>query len=88
MTDGEELILQMTDTPFAFTAIPYTPWQLEQAMHREELPQPVRTVITVCGAMRGVGGIDSWGSDVEEAYRISAEKEHYCSFEMIKGETK
>lgn len=86
MAGGEELILQRTDVPFAFSAIPYTPGQLEQAMHREELPQPVRTVITVCGAMRGVGGIDSWGSDVEAAYQISAEKELYCSFEMFGGE--
>jgi beta-galactosidase len=25
--------------------------------------------------MRGVGGIDSWGANVEEAYRVSAEKD-------------
>ena len=73
--NGGQLRLEMCETPFAFSAIPYTPAQLDQAAHREELPEPVRTVITVCGAMRGVGGIDSWLSDVEEAYHISGEED-------------
>ena len=63
-----------------FTSIPYTPQQLEQAMHRDELPRPVRTVVTVCGAMRGVGGIDSWGADVERAYQVSVEQDWEFSF--------
>ncbi len=71
------------ENPFAFSAVPYTPWQLEQAAHREELPEPVRTVVTVCGAMRGVGGIDSWGSDVELPYRISGERDLGFSFRML-----
>lgn len=73
--NGAQLRLEMCETPFAFSAIPYTPAQLDQAAHKEELPEPVRTVITVCGAMRGVGGIDSWLSDVEEAYHVSAEED-------------
>ncbi|MCI8401623.1 MAG: beta-galactosidase [Lachnospiraceae bacterium] len=74
-TGQARLCMEMCETPFFFSAIPYTPQQLEQAAHREELPRPVRTVVTLCGAMRGVGGIDSWGSDVEEAYRVSAEED-------------
>ena len=31
-------------------------------------------------AVRGVGGIDSWGSDVEDAYHIDAEKDITYSF--------
>ena len=82
MPDGGTLKLEMADTPFAFSAIPYTPQQLEQAAHREELPQSVRTVVTVCGTMRGVGGIDSWGADVEDAYQISGEKDAVFSFQI------
>jgi len=80
MSDGAKLELEKLGKPFAFSAIPCTPQQLEQAMHREELPQPVRTVVTVCGAMRGVGGIDSWLSDVEPAYHVSSEKDLTLSF--------
>ncbi len=78
--DGSRLTLEMEGRPFAFSAIPYTPQQLEQAAHREELPRPVRTVVTVCGAMRGVGGIDSWGADVEEPYRVSGERDLALDF--------
>ena len=74
------LVLEMTDAPFAFSAIPYTPRQLEQATHKEELPRPVRTVVTVCGAMRGVGGIDSWGSNVEKRFRLDSKKDICLSF--------
>ena len=79
--DGGSLELEM-DAPLAFSALPYTPWQLAEAAHREELPRPVRTVVTLCGAMRGVGGIDSWGSDVEEPYRVSGEKDLSFSFRL------
>ncbi len=79
---GKDLVLEMGERPFAFSAIPYTPWQLEQASHREELPVPVHTVVTVCGAMRGVGGIDSWRSDVEPAYRVASEEDIAFSFRV------
>ena len=48
--------------------------------HHEELPPARRTVLCIYGAVRGVGGIDSWGSDVEEAYHISAEDDIKYSF--------
>ncbi len=80
MPDGTKLTLEMADAPFAFSAVPYTPQQLEQAAHLEELPRPVRTVVTIYGAMRGVGGIDSWGSDVESAYQVHGEQDMGFSF--------
>ncbi|MCI8538021.1 MAG: beta-galactosidase [Oscillospiraceae bacterium] len=80
MADGGTLALE--GESFAFSALPHTPRQLEQAAHREELPRPVRTVITVCGAMRGVGGIDSWGSDVEAPYHVSGEADIHLSFSV------
>ena len=36
--------------------------------------------LCVYGAVRGVGGIDSWGSDVEDEYHISAEEDIRYSF--------
>ena len=60
---------------FAFACIPYTAMELENATHQEELPPARRTVLTVLGAVRGVGGINSWGADVEPPYHISAEED-------------
>ena len=68
------------DTPFAFSALPNTAQELESAAHRDELPRTGRTVLTIMGAVRGVGGIDSWGTDVEPSYRISGEEDHAVSF--------
>ena len=64
----------------AFACLPYTAPELENATHHEELPPPRRTVLTVLGAVRGVGGIDSWGTDVEPAYHISAEEDIVYGF--------
>ena len=65
---------------FAFSCLPYTAQELENATHQEELPPARRTVLCICGKVRGVGGIDSWGADVEEAYRIDATKDITFSF--------
>ena len=74
------LKIEKTDEPFAFSCLPYTAEEIENATHYEELPPARRTVLCVCGAVRGVGGIDSWGSDVEEPYRINAENVISYSF--------
>ena len=74
------LTLRMAEEPFAFSALPNTPQELENAAHRDELPCTGRTVLSVLGAVRGVGGIDSWGTDVEPACRLSGEANHRVSF--------
>ena len=77
------LTLEKAEKPFFFSAIPYTPAQLEQAQHVWELPGHCRTTVTVASDMRGVGGIDSWGTDVESAYRVSGEEDHYLRFRVM-----
>lgn len=72
--------IEKTDKNFSFSCLPYTATEIENATHQEELPPARRTVLCVYGAVRGVGGIDSWGSDVEKAYHISAEEDITYSF--------
>lgn len=74
------LRIEMKDEKFAFSCLPYTAEEIENATHQEELPPVRRTVLGIYGAVRGVGGIDSWGSDVEPAYHISGEKDIHYSF--------
>ena len=80
---GETLSVEQKEEPFVFSAIPYTPQQLDQAQHKWELPKPCRTVVTICSDMRGVGGIDSWMSDVEAAYRVSGEDDHVLNIRVL-----
>lgn len=75
-------VRQHGDQPFAFSCLPYTAAELENATHIEELPLARRTVLTLFGAVRGVGGIDSWGADVEDAYHVSAETDHDFTVEI------
>lgn len=77
---AETLRIEQADHTFSFSCLPYTSTEIENATHHEELPPARRTVLCVYGAVRGVGGIDSWGSDVEEAYRIIAEEDISYSF--------
>ena len=76
----QTLKIGSTEKPFAFSCIPYTASEIENATHHEELPPARRTVLCVYGAVRGVGGIDSWGSDVQEDCRIDAGKDIEYSF--------
>lgn len=77
------LRFEKVGTPFAFSCLPYTALELESATHQEELPPARRTVACILGAVRGVGGIDSWGSDVEEQWHIDGEKDIVYSFAVV-----
>ena len=77
------LRIEAAEEDFAFSCLPYTAAELENASHQEELPPARRTVLCVCGAVRGVGGIDSWGADVESEYQIDAEKDISYSFRIV-----
>lgn len=70
----------MNQKPFSCSVLPYTPMELENALHQEELPESLRTVVSILGFMRGVGGIDSWGSNVEDEYQLESGRDYEYSF--------
>ena len=45
-----------------FSALPYTPHEIENAAHSFELPQVHYTVVRVSAKQMGIAGDDSWGS--------------------------
>ena len=77
---AQVLRIEKNENAFSFSCLPYTASEIENATHHEELPPARRTVLCIYGAVRGVGGIDSWGSDVEEAYHINATEDIFYSF--------
>lgn len=79
------LSVEMNDQPFAFSCLPYTAMELEAATHIEELPLARRTVLSVYGAVRGVGGIDSWGADVQPPYRLFADVDRTFTVQIHPG---
>lgn len=68
------LKFEALDKPFQFTVLPYNETQLEEARHMEELPKPYYTFVKIMAEQMGVGGDDSWGAQVHDAYRISGDK--------------
>ncbi len=79
-SNNETLRIIMADTPFHFSVLQNTSEELEHATHREELPNTGRSTLSIFSHMRGVGGIDTWGSDVEEAYHVWAKKDLTLTF--------
>ena len=54
----------------SFSALPYTPHELENAAHHYELPQVHYTVVRVAQQQMGVSGDDSWGARVHPEYLV------------------
>ena len=58
-----------------FSALPYTPHELENAAHGFELPPVCYTVVKASARQMGVGGDDSWGARTHDEYLIDVSKE-------------
>ena len=63
-----------------FSALPYTPHELENAMHPYELPQVHYTVVRVAKQQMGVGGDDSWGAQTHPEYLIPVDQKLEFTF--------
>ena len=67
-----------------FSALPYTPHEIENAAHEYELPRVHYTVVRAALAQMGVGGDDSWGARVHPEYCIDVNKKLEFRF-IFKG---
>ena len=57
-----------------FSALPYTPHEIENASHAYELPPVHSTVVRVAKGQMGVAGDDSWGAKTLPQYLIDTSK--------------
>lgn len=63
-----------------FSALPWTPFEVENALHPVDLPPIQRTVLRPAMMRRGVGGDDSWGAMTHPEYRLPAGEELEFTF--------
>lgn len=75
---GRGMIFEGAD--LSFSALPYTPHEIESAMHAYELPQVHYTVVRVAKAQMGIAGDDSWGALVHPEYHIDVTEPLEFSF--------
>ena len=77
---GRGIRFEMDKEPMMFSALPYTPHEMENAMHPYELPQIHYTVIRVAKGQMGIGGDDSWGAYTHPEYLLNADGKMEFSF--------
>ena len=65
---------------FSFKYLENSDFEIENATHKEELPNSGKNHLTICGFTRGVGGDDSWGAPVHEPYVLKSDKQYTFSF--------
>ena len=79
---GRGMMFEMTgeNGPMSFSALPYTPHELENAFHSYELPNIHYTVVRVSKGQMGIGGDDSWGAKTHKEYLLPLENKMKFSF--------
>ena len=83
---GRGMLFEMDEHngPMMFSALPYTPHEMENAMHPYELPEVHYTVVRAAKGQMGIGGDDSWGARTHEEYLLKTDKKMEFSF-VFKG---
>ena len=83
---GRGMLFEMDkeNGPMMFSALPYTPHEIENAMHPYELPAIHYTVVRAAKAQMGVGGDDSWGARTHAEYLLDTNGKMKFSF-VFKG---
>lgn len=72
--NGAGLNFTATENPFEMSVLPYNAHELDNAMHRDELPDPTYTWVRIAAKQMGVGGDDSWGAPVHKEFKINSEE--------------
>ena len=83
---GRGMLFEMDpeNGPMMFSALPYTPHEMENAMHPYELPEVHYTVVRAAKGQMGIGGDDSWGARTHEEYLLKSDEKMTFSF-VFKG---
>lgn len=83
-SNGEGLCFNYNDKPFELSVLPYSAYEIENAMHIDELPNVNYTWVRIIAKQMGIGGDDSWGAPVHDQYLIPSNKDIDLSFTITK----
>ncbi|MBE6847873.1 MAG: DUF4981 domain-containing protein [Ruminococcus sp.] len=71
--EGKGLQFTAANQPFEMSVLPYSAYELDHALHLEELSAPTYTWLRLAAKQMGVGGDDSWGAPVHEEFLLPSE---------------
>ena len=80
VTDLKGRGIEFSGDALSVNVLPWTPHELENAYHADELPPVNYTIARVALAQMGVGGDDSWGAKTHPEYLLPADKPLHLSF--------
>mgnify|MGYP003302198563 CR=1 FL=1 len=83
--NGQGLRFTAEGEVFESSVLPYSAYELENAMHLEELPKVHYTWVRIAQAQMGIGGDDSWGAPVHDEFLLSSDGERVLSFTIEKA---
>ena len=72
--------MEFSGDELSFSALPWTPHELENAAHDYELPTVHYTVVRVALQQMGVGGDNSWGAQTHPEYLLPKNKDLTFTF--------
>ena len=79
VTDDLGRGILFTADRLGFSALPWSPQQLDDARHANELPDPLFTYVRI-GRQMGIGGDDTWGALVHPEYLLDNTKPMEITF--------
>jgi len=80
LTDSAGRGIVFTGDEMEFSALPFTPHELENAMHDFELPQVHYTVVRANLRQMGIAGDQSWGARTHEEYLLPTDEKLNFTF--------
>ena len=83
--NGKGLCFKYGEKPFELSVLPYSAYEIENAMHIDELPKVNYTWVRIIAKQMGVGGDDSWGAPVHDQYLIPSNEDIDFSFKITKA---
>ena len=83
--EGRGLRFAAEGIPFESSVLPYSCYELENAMHVYELPKPHYTWVRILGCQMGIGGDDSWGAPVQRRYWLESNVDRKLVFTIRKA---
>lgn len=82
VTDRKGRGMMFAGDQIEFSALPYTPHEMENAMHPYELPQVHYTVVRVSKQQMGIAGDDSWGAKTHPEYLLNTDEKITFTFDF------
>ena len=78
--NNDTLTFTCCKKPFELGVSPYNMFEVENALHHNELPSVNYTYVTIYERQIGIGGDDSWGAMVHDEFLLDSSIDHELNF--------